>query len=320
MLHSARFVPAVDRRLDGRRVLGGLAGRIAWVCLAPLLTACAGPSPSLLSAIPNADTGQAQRADAAVESQPVAAAPDLLTQARNLRRAGDRKKAFDLIENAVAKGPSPDRGLLVEGGLLALELGAPDKADVLLRKAEDPAKPDWRVLSGLGVAASAQSRHVEAVHYFKAALVQSPGQASVLNNLALAHVLARKPGEAEGVLRAASKAAPTSARIKQNLALTQGLKGRGEDSGESLVPDKTPTPAASPAPRKAAAAAPPPQMKTSWSATLTTPEALSLVAAAAPPPVTAGPSTRLDAAHPAEPPTRERLAQSSPVDHIPAGN
>jgi Flp pilus assembly protein TadD len=255
------------RRAD--RNAGRRAGGMLMAAIAALLAACTGPSLSLLPADLAATVSGAKPGDVKIgdATSPVLAADQtrstpaasVLTEARGLRRAGDKKKAFDLIDAAVAKAPAPDRTLLVEGGLLALEIGAPEKAEMFLKKAEDPAKPDWRVLSGLGVAASAQGRHEEARRHFKAALALSPGQPAVLNNLALSHVLERKPGEAEKVLREASKAAPKSARIKQNLALTQGLKGRSDDSGEATESAKTAAPeksAVSP-PRKAAAVATP---------------------------------------------------------------
>lgn len=278
MLHSS-----LSDRAHGHDVLAAStpARRTGWMALAmiaPMLAACAGPSLSLLPAGLATTVNVAKPADAT--SPAIAAgqtgntpAGGVLAEARGLRRAGEKKKAFELIDAAIAKAPAPDRTLLVEGGLLALEIGAPEKAEAFLKKAEDPAKPDWRVLSGLGVAASAQGRHEEARRHFKAALALSPGQPAVLNNLALSHVLEKKPGEAENVLREASKAAPKSTRIKQNLALIQGLKGRTDDLSEGASPEKTAAPdkPAATAPRKAAAAVTP-----SWETTAATSSPVAL--------------------------------------------
>ncbi len=268
MLHSMRSNYALGRNLFAGAVPAKWGIRATcWIVIAivaPMLTACTGPSLSLLPAdltTTAGDTKPAEAASAALTGgqSSTTQATSVLSEVRSLRRAGDKRKAFDLIDAAVAKAPAPDRTLLVEGGLLALEVGVPEKAEAFLKRAEDPAHPDWRVLSGLGVAASAQGRHEEARRYFKAALALSPGQPAVLNNLALSHVLERKPGEAEKVLREASKAAPKSARIKQNLALTQGLKGRADDSSEAPTPEKTAAPEkpAGAPPRKAAAGATP---------------------------------------------------------------
>lgn len=269
MLHSALSYRAFRRNRRAATTVGRCAncilGSVAWVVLVPLLGACTGSSLSLLPTelgTPASDIKPASAASLAPTASQAGTsqASGVLAEARGLRRAGEKKKAFELIEGAVAKAPAAEQGLLVEGGLLALEIGAPEKAELFLKKAQDPAKPDWRILSGLGVAASAQGRHEEARRHFNAALALSPGQPAVLNNLALSHVLERKPGEAEKVLREASKAAPKSARIKQNLALTQGLKARGDEPGETAAPASKPakaamteTPAVA-APRKAAEA------------------------------------------------------------------
>jgi Flp pilus assembly protein TadD len=272
MLHSSLSDRAHGHAVSGASATARRTGWMALAMITPMLTACTGPTLSLLPTELATTTDGAKPAVAtnpalAADQMSTTPAANVLTEARGLRRAGDKKKAFDLIDAAIAKAPAPDRTLLVEGGLLALEIGAPEKAEAYLKKAEDPAKPDWRVLSGLGVASSAQGRHEEARRHFKAALALSPGQPAVLNNLALSHVLEKKPGEAEKVLREASKAAPKSARIKQNLALTQGLKGRTDDLGEGASPEKTAAPdkPAAIAPRKAAAAVTP-----SWETTAAT--------------------------------------------------
>ena len=232
-----------------------LTPRIAIVIVLsiPALSACSGVGGPLQSTEPGqfrllpheeasgqrgpSSAGAVAPADTSAAAPEKAVAATALAEARGLRRAGDRRKAFAIIEAAVARTPAPGRALLVEGGLLALEIGAPDQAERLLRRAMDQGEPDWRVVSGLGIAVSAQGRHEEAQRHFQTALRMAPGQAALLNNLAMAHMLARNPGEGEKVLRAAARVAPGSARIKQNLALAQDLKGHDLKGQAAKLPE-----------------------------------------------------------------------------------
>lgn len=242
-----------------------------WLPLIAMMGACTGPPLSGLSGSVSATSqdGPVATSLTAVQQEalPSAALPGskaerappsakttgILAEARALRRSGEKKKAFERIEAAMAEAAPADHTLLVESGLLALEIGNLDKAERYLKQANDPAGSDWRVLSGLGVAASSQGRPEDARRYFKAALMISPGQPAVLNNLAMASVLERKTGEAERMLRDAAKAAPQSDRIKQNLALAQGLKAR------ERVPDDVSPPAFDGQPGSAPAARTPPR-------------------------------------------------------------
>jgi Flp pilus assembly protein TadD len=95
--------------------------------------------------------------------------------------------------------------------------------------ADDPSNPDWRVLSARGTALAKQSKYSEAIPFYERALQLSPGQRSVMNNLALAYTMSGEAHKAETVLRQAD---PTGAdpRIKQNLALVMSLQGRHDEA------------------------------------------------------------------------------------------
>lgn len=87
-------------------------------------------------------------------------------------------------------------------------------------------QPDWRVYSGLGVAASTLGRQSEAQAHFKQALQQSPNNQVVINNLAVSYMLERKPAEAEVVLKRVSATGKASAATLDNLALARVLKAQ----------------------------------------------------------------------------------------------
>nr|HPG89336.1 tetratricopeptide repeat protein [Hyphomicrobium sp.] len=114
---------------------------------------------------------------------------------------------------------------------LALDLDQVNVAARMLEIADDPAKPDWKVISARGTVLAKQGEYKQAIPYYERALSLSPNQPSVLNNLAMAHAMGGDPKQAEELLRRAS-ATPTvdSARMKQNLALVLGLQGRYDEA------------------------------------------------------------------------------------------
>jgi Flp pilus assembly protein TadD len=152
----------------------------------------------------------------------------LLDEARGLRRAGDKKGAFALLEQASALHPG-DRTLMKERGLLAVELGHVAQGKDLLHKAMDPSAPDWRLYSALGTALAASGQQQEAQAQFAKALELAPDHPAVLNNLALSYALDGKHEQAERLLRRVSDggaAGTAKAQAEQNLALILGLSGR----------------------------------------------------------------------------------------------
>jgi Flp pilus assembly protein TadD len=154
----------------------------------------------------------------------------VLAEVRQVRAAGDKRRALALLEKAAAQYPD-DRAVAGERGLLALELGQVSRAKQELEKALDPDAPDWRLHSGLGAALSASGRQQEAQLQFAKALALAPEHPAVLNNLALSYALDGRPEEAEKLLRRASAGSSAeSARAKQNLALILGLNGRLEEA------------------------------------------------------------------------------------------
>jgi tetratricopeptide (TPR) repeat protein len=122
------------------------------------------------------------------------------------------------------------RELAGEYGRLALDLDQVKVAKQLLAMADDPAKPDWRIISARGAALAKEGNYSEAIPLFERSLALSQNQPSVLSNLALAYAMNGEPGKAESMLRQAAAADTTSPRIRQNLALVLGLQGKYDEA------------------------------------------------------------------------------------------
>lgn len=164
----------------------------------------------------------------------------LIRKARATRESGDKTKALAMLDEA--PDADKDLALVKERGLLAAELGKLDKAQSLLRKAEDPKAPDWRVPSALGATLSAQGKQSEARAEFQKALTLAPDHPAILNNLALTYAMEGKHQEAETTLRKAVAQSDAGPQSKQNLAIVLGLEGNLDEARKlttaSLPPDK----------------------------------------------------------------------------------
>lgn len=233
------------------RPVGCFAGVSVAVLAAVLVSACANiesldQKAQLKSGDPAAKVA-AMPADGEAERDPKSA----LTYARSLKKAGRMKDAYQVLETA-SDAAADNRPLLVERGLMALELGQMAQAQALLSRSNDLQGKDWRVLSGLGVAASSQGKQKDAQKYFKSALEASPDNPAVLNNLAVSYLLERKVEQAETMLRRAgkaksgdaktgdaktgdAKASEHKARVTQNLTLAAAIKAERRDADEQTV-------------------------------------------------------------------------------------
>lgn len=149
-----------------------------------------------------------------------------LNYARNLKAMGQKKKALAVLQHA-ANFHSGNKDIASEYGRLALEFDQISAAKRLLSVADDPTKPDWRVISARGTLLAKEGQYDAAIPFYQRALALSGGQPSVLNNLALAHVMNGDAKAGETILRdAVSKGGPHVAKTRQNLALALGVQGK----------------------------------------------------------------------------------------------
>ena len=152
-----------------------------------------------------------------------------LSYARNLKALGRKPQALGVLQSTYLFG-SDDREFLSEYGRLALDLGQVSTAGELLARADDPGKPDWRIISARGTVLAKQGNYKEAIVRYEQARELAPAQASVLNNLAMAYTMDGQAARGEELLRQAqaSQGGDVDPRVQQNLALVMGLQGKGE--------------------------------------------------------------------------------------------
>lgn len=154
-----------------------------------------------------------------------------LSYARNLKAGGQKAQAFAVVQQ-VAVFNGEDRELASEYGRLALDLGQVQVAQKVLAAADDPAKPDWRVVSARGTALAKQGKCADAIPFYERALALAPEQPSVLSNLALAYAAEGQPARAEPLLRRAAETKGADPRVQQNLALVLALQGKYDEAKE----------------------------------------------------------------------------------------
>lgn len=161
-----------------------------------------------------------------------------ISYARNLRADGRREQALSVLQHAsIYNGNNLE--LASEYGRLALDLGQVSLAQKLLAAADDPANPDWRVISARGTVLAKQGNYTDAIPLFERALVLAPEHPSLLNNLALAYAADGRADTAEALLRRAVNAGENDARVRQNLALVLRLQGKYEESKQVVTDDLT---------------------------------------------------------------------------------
>jgi Flp pilus assembly protein TadD len=152
-----------------------------------------------------------------------------LAYARNLKAIGEKRQALAVLQQA-ASFNAGHRALNSEYGRLALEFDQLSLAQQLLEAADDPANPDWRLISARGTVLAKLGKYRDAVPLYERALALAPNQPSVLNNLALAHAMEGQADQAEPLLKRAAAADSKDPRVNQNLALVLGLQGKYDEA------------------------------------------------------------------------------------------
>lgn len=163
--------------------------------------------------------------------------------ARALRANDQISQASAVLQQAALRNPK-DTFLLGAYGKSLVELGRYREAIDVLANAHSPAAPDWRILSAQGSASAQLGDQVRAQGFYEAALKIRPNEPSLLSNLGLSYALSRNLDQAEQTLRLAAEQPGADARVRANLALVLGLKGRTADAEAILRRDMSPAEAA----------------------------------------------------------------------------
>ena len=155
-----------------------------------------------------------------------------------LRAAGQRAQAVAVLEQATI-AHSGDKALLAAFGRALADNGNFQQAFDVLGRAHSPEDPDWRILSAQGTVLDQLGRGEEARQYYASALRIVPDEPSVLSNLALSYLLAKDLAKAEETLRRANSQPNAGPRVRLNLAMVVGLRGRMAEA-ESLAKEGQP--------------------------------------------------------------------------------
>src|SRR5580700_1954089 len=166
-----------------------------------------------------------------------------LAYGQALRATGQRSQAAAVLEQATIAHPS-DKALLAGYGRALADNGNFQQAFDVLSRAHTPENPDWRILSAQGAALDQLGRTEEARRYYDSALKIAPNEPSVLSNLGLSYVLSKDLPKAEETLRRAYGRADADPRVRQNLALVVGLRGRVAEAESIVTADRPPQEAA----------------------------------------------------------------------------
>jgi Flp pilus assembly protein TadD len=221
---------------DFRKWLRGTSV-IALMAASTLAGGCASSSSSLMdlvSAKPGeaenlpADASELDRATVYWQKKYEANPQDLkaaLAYLRNLRAGGNDRAAFAIAQQASIFHGN-DRELAGEYGRLALKYGQTQLAARLLTAADNPAKPDWKIVSARGAAFAKLGDTARALPILERAHKLAPDEPSVINNLAMAYVASGELVKAENLLQPVALTEKGTPRMRQNLALVLGLQER----------------------------------------------------------------------------------------------
>jgi Flp pilus assembly protein TadD len=152
-----------------------------------------------------------------------------MAYARGLRATDQRAQAVAVLEQASIRNPA-NMTLLGDYGRALAEAGDLNQALDVLGRAHTPDNPDWRILNAQGAVLDQLGRHAEAQRHYSSALKIVPDEPSVLSNLGLSYVLVKDLKRAEVTLRRALAQPNAGPKVRQNLALVVGLRGRFDDA------------------------------------------------------------------------------------------
>jgi Flp pilus assembly protein TadD len=148
-----------------------------------------------------------------------------LNYAAALRRVGRTRQAVAVLQETVISFPD-DRVVLASFGKALAADGQLDRALQVIRRAQTPDQPDWRLLSAEATILDQKGMNKEARGLYLQARDFAPQEPTILSNLGMSYLLTGNLDQAERALREASSMPGADSRVRQNLALAVGLQGR----------------------------------------------------------------------------------------------
>jgi len=223
-------------RRSGRRPPSLLVIAAVIGVAAGALGGCARPNgktdgPAVTGSIPTDDAG---RHGAVAEwTRRYQASPDnrdnALGFAQALRNDARPGQAVEVLQKAMLQFPKDVAVASAYGKALA-ENGEFEEALKVVRAANNPRTPDWRLTSAEGAIQDALGNPGEARRLYQEALKLAPEEPTVLNNLGLSYVFTNELPKAEAALKRAVTNSRADSRVRQNLALVVGLQGRFDEA------------------------------------------------------------------------------------------
>ncbi|WP_374367663.1 tetratricopeptide repeat protein [Dongia sp.] len=143
---------------------------------------------------------------------------------RNLRYGGSNQQAIEVLNNLIAR-EGRTVALLSELGKAYVSADQMNLAIPVLEEARGIDSSLWDIHAALGVAYDYEGRFDEARQSYAAAMLLSPRNPDILNNLALSQA---QSGDLDGAIATMNQAADqpsASSQVRQNLALLLALKG-----------------------------------------------------------------------------------------------
>jgi len=166
-----------------------------------------------------------------------------LNYAAALRRINRNDQAIAVLQKATLRNLHDPEVLAAYGKALAAG-GDLDRALDVIRRAEQPDKPDWRLLSAEAAILDQKGAHDQARKLYLSALDLSPNEPTILSNLGMSYMLTGELSDAERVLRQAVAEPGADSRVRQNLALVVGLEGRFPEAEKIASAELSPDQAA----------------------------------------------------------------------------
>ena len=154
-----------------------------------------------------------------------------LNYAAALRQTGRTGQAVAVLQKTVLALPE-DREIMAAFGKALAADGQLDRALQVVRRAQTPERPDWRLLSAEAAILDQKGMNREARKIYLQARDYAPDEPTILSNLGMSFLLTGNLPEAETALRQAVSMPGADSRIRQNLALAVGLQGRFQEAEE----------------------------------------------------------------------------------------
>jgi len=160
--------------------------------------------------------------------------------ADGLIRSGQMPAADEQLQQALKAKPG-QVDLLRALGLLHVMSGRPEQAIVELDQVLATKQQDLRALVAKGVALDLIHNHTDAQAVYRQALVLSPDDSDIRNNMAVSMMLEGRLAEAAAMLAPLENTGARADRMKNNLGIIQAASGNANEArrllGDSVSPE-----------------------------------------------------------------------------------